>query len=90
MPTPTGGETIGEALKRLRSDLASLRASRKRAQDNGQSSNLGGAAVTEIAYERYAEREAAITSQISGLEARLSGSGARPGIALTVTKLGDC
>ena len=87
MPTATGGETIGERLTRLRADLVRVRATIARAENNGQSNSMGGAAVTEIAYERALARERELTPQIAALEARLTGSGARPGIAVTVTRM---
>lgn len=90
MPTASGAETIAERLTRLRADLARVRATRARAENNGQSFAAGGAAVTEIAYERLDTREAKLLSAIGALEARLDGSGSRPGLAVTVTRMTDC
>lgn len=87
MPTPTGAETIGERLKRLRTDLVRVRETLARAEHNGQANALGGTAITEIAYERARDRERELTAQIGGLEARLAGSRARPGLAVLQTKL---
>lgn len=89
MPTASGGETIGERLTRLRADLARVRLTIARALNNGQSNVMGGTSVTEIAYERARTSEREITAEIAGLEARLSGSAARPGLALTVTRIDD-
>lgn len=86
MPTDTGGETLGERLKRLRTDLSRVRETIARAEGNGASFSLGGRAVTEIAYERARERERELMRDIEALEARLAGSVARPGIAVTVTR----
>lgn len=86
MPTPQGGETIGERLKRLRTDLTRVRETMARAETNGQANNLGGVQITEIAYERARARERELMAQISTLEARLAGSSARPGIAQLQTK----
>lgn len=89
MPTPTGAETINERLTRFRTDLVRVRAAIARGENNGASSNIGGAGLTEIAYERLTERERKLTSDISALEARLAGSAARPGLAVTVTRFED-
>lgn len=85
MPTDTGGETIGERLTRLRSALVRTRATIERAENNGQSNAIGGAQVTEIAYQQALARERELTRDIAVLEARLSGSAARPSIAVTRT-----
>ena len=90
MPTASGAETIAERLTRLRADLARVRAARARAENNGQANAMGGAAITEISYERFDTRETTLTAQISSLEARLDGNGSRPGLAVTVTKMTDC
>lgn len=87
MPTSTGAETIGERLTRLRADLARVRATIQRSETNGSSFNIGGSAVTQIAYERALDRQRELTAEISTLEARLSGSAARPGIAHTQTRM---
>lgn len=89
MPTESGGETIGERLARLRSALVRTRATIERAENNGQSNNMGGALITEIAYDRALARERELTRDIATLEARLSGSKARPGIAVTRTVMHD-
>lgn len=86
MPTAAGGETIAERLERLRADLARVRKTIERAENNGQSNMMGGASVTEIAYERAKDSRREITAEIAALEARLAGSAARPGIAHTVTR----
>lgn len=87
MPTPTGGETIGERLNRLRAELARVRATIARAENNGAANDIAGARITEIAYERAQEREAKLVAQINALEARLTGSAARPGIGIFVTRM---
>lgn len=87
MPTATGAETIGERLTRLRTDLARVRATIQRQETNGSTFNLGGTAVTQIAYERALQRERELTADIATLEARLSGTAARPGIAVTQTRM---
>jgi hypothetical protein len=89
MPTETGGETIGERLTRLRSALVRTRETIARAENNGQANNMGGAMVTEISYDRALARERELTAEIATLEARLSGSAARPGIAVTRTVMED-
>lgn len=85
MPTDTGGETIRERLVRLRASLARVRDTIARAESNGQSNDIGGTAVTEIAYERALRRERDLLAEIGGYEARLLGSPARAGIAVTRT-----
>jgi hypothetical protein len=85
MPTETGGETIGERLTRLRSALVRARETIARAESNGQSNAMGGSVVTEIAYDRALARERELVSEIAHLEARLSGTAARRGIAVTRT-----
>ena len=86
MPTSTGAETIGERLKRLRTQLARVRDTIARHENNGQAFNLpGAAAVTEIAYERALARERELGPQVAALEARLAGSRARPGVATIST-----
>ncbi len=87
MPTVNGAETIGERLTRLRTDLARVRATIQRQETNGGSFNIGGTAVTQIAYERALQRERELTADIATLVARLSGSASRPGIALTQTRM---
>ena len=90
MPTPTGAETIAEALTRLRADLVRVRNTIARAENNGQSNDIGGAQVTEIAYDRALTRAREISGQIANLEARLAGTSGRNGLAVTVTKFTDC
>lgn len=87
MPTATGAETIGERLKRLRTELSRVRDTLARSEGNGGAFNLGGTQVTEIAYERAQARERELAREIQTLEARLAGSAARPGFAQTATKL---
>lgn len=87
MPTPTGAETIGERLRRLRADLARVRETIARAETNGQANALGGVAITEIAYERAQTREQRLQAEITALEARLAGSRVRPGLAQLKTVL---
>lgn len=87
MPTPTGGETIAERLTRLRVELARVRTTVERAETNGQAFNLGGAAVTQIAYEQALRRRSEIEAEIRNLEARLAGSRARSGIAIAQTRM---
>lgn len=87
MPTSTGGETIGEALRRLRTELTRVRTTIERHENNGQQWAMGGTAVTEIAYERALSRSKQIAADIARLEARLSGSVARPGVAQLATKV---
>lgn len=89
MPTESGAETIGERLTRLRTDLVRVRATIARAEGNGQANAIGGAQITEIAYERALARERELVSLISALEARLDGSAARSGVAVTVTRFED-
>lgn len=87
MPTATGAETIAERLTRLRAELTRVRATIARSETNGSEFRTGGTAVTQIAYERALDRERKLTEQISTLEARLVGSPARPGIAVTRNRL---
>jgi hypothetical protein len=89
MPTANGAETIGERLDRLRTELTRVRVTLNRTLDNGQANALGGAQITEIAYEQAQKRETKLVSEISALEARLTGSAARPGLAVTVTRFED-
>lgn len=89
MPTESGGETIRERLDRLRASLSRVRDTIARAENNGQSSDVGGTQITEIAYERAVRRERELTSEISDLEARIMGSSARTGLAVTRTVFGD-
>lgn len=87
MPTSTGAETIGERLTRLRAELARVRATIARSETNGGSFNIAGTAITQIAYERALQREQDLSRDIATLEARLSGSSARPGVVLTQTRM---
>lgn len=86
MPTDTGGETIAERLKRLRSELTRVRETIARVENNGAANNLGGVAVTEIAYERALGRQRELEQAIGQLEARLGGSSVRPGLAQLHTR----
>lgn len=86
MPGPLGQETIGERLNRLRAELARVRDTIARHENNGQSHNIGGAAgITEIAYERALKRQAGLEVDIATLEARLGGATQSSRIALTQT-----
>ena len=87
MPTDQGAETISERLTRLRTQIGRVRDTIARHENNGQSFNLTGTAVTEIAYERALARERELAPQIATLEARLAGSRTRPGIAQIATTL---
>lgn len=88
MPTddPSGRETIGERLTRLRADLARVRLTIAREEQNAQSYNLGGTAATEIAYDRAITRARELEQQIASLEDRLDGNASRPFIAQLQTK----
>lgn len=87
MPTPQGGETIGERLTRLRSELVDARLVVRRASRNGQSFSVNGTAITEISIERAQERVDRLEAQIRTLESRLAG-GSRPrGMAHTRTSI---
>jgi hypothetical protein len=86
MPTVSGGETIGERLTRLRSDLARVRATIARHENNGSSWSMGGTAVTEIAYERAQAREKELAAEVRSLEARIAG-GRSSTAALTHTSM---
>lgn len=85
MPTATGAETIRERLTRLRTELARVRGTIERSENNGSGFNIGGTQVTQIAYERALDRARVLESEISALEARLAGSAARRGLAVTKT-----
>ena len=87
MPTPNGGETIGEALTRLRTELVRVRETIARHENNGQAFNGAGIAVTEIAYERATDRERSLKSEIAGFEARLAGVGGSSRMAQTQTRV---
>ncbi len=87
MPTALGGETINERLTRLRAELVRVRATIARSETNGGSFNIGGASVTQIAYERALSREREINTQIAQLEARLAGSQAGLAMATAVTRM---
>ena len=58
-------------LERLRAQLARVRQTIERAEDNGQAFNIGGSQVTQVAYERATERERMLEGQIRSLEAKL-------------------
>jgi hypothetical protein len=85
MPTPQGAETIGERLKRLRTELTAVRATIARVTSNAQSFAMPGTQVTEIAYERATTRERELVDQIARLEARLAASRANRRVAQTKT-----
>lgn len=87
MPTDTGSETISERLTRLRADLRRVRDTIARAETNGAQFSIQGATVTHIAYERALAREKSLAAEIRSLEARLAGSSARPGLAVTRTRM---
>jgi hypothetical protein len=87
MPTTTGGETINERLTRLRAELVRVRATIARSETNGGSFNIGGAAVTQIAYERAISRERDLNAQIAQLESRLTGSLGGLAMATAVTRM---
>ena len=86
MPTATGAETIGERLARLRADLARVRQVIERQETNGQSFNIGGTSINQIAYERAQQRRGELEEQIRRLEARAAGGAeGAPGLYKTVT-----
>lgn len=90
MPTPTGAETIGERLIRLRTELARVRQTIARSETNGADAMMGmGTRITQIAYERAIERERDLVAEISALEGRLSGSAGRR-LAVTRTSQPNC
>jgi hypothetical protein len=81
MPSTTGGETIGERLTRLRTELSRVRATIQRSEENGGSFGIQGTQITQISYERALTREKLLSAEIRGLEDRLSNTGARSGLA---------
>lgn len=87
MPTSDGRETINEQLSRKRVDLARVRVTIARAENNGSSFTLGGNSVTQVAYETALRREKQLEREIAQLEARLAGSLTRKGVASTVTTM---
>lgn len=87
MPTPTGSETIGERLTRFRDELTRVRETLARHESNGQSTNIGGTSITEIAYERAQSRETKLSRQIQALEARLTGKTSGGGAGQFVTRM---
>lgn len=77
MPTPTGAETIGERLTRLRAELARVRQTLARQETNGADASMGlGIRITQIAYEHAERREQKLQDEIRQLEDRLAGAGA--------------
>lgn len=86
MPTLSGGETLGERLTRLRCELARVRETIERAENNGISFNIGGSQVTQVAYERAIKREKQLENQIATLEARVEGRSS-PSRALIKSKM---
>lgn len=66
--------------------LSRVRETLSRSEENGQANNINGTQITEIAYERAVARERVLLRDIAALEARLTGSEARPGIAVTRTR----
>lgn len=87
MPTATGGETIDERLTRLRNELTRVRSTIERHENNGASFNIGGASVTQIAYDRAIKRERDLEAQIRTLEARKTGSRSGLRSAQTITRM---
>lgn len=85
MPTASGAETNAEKLARLRTELTRVRALIARHETNAQSYNIGGTAVTEVAYERAIKREAQLEQQVALLEAKLDGITPRSILVRTVT-----
>jgi len=87
MPTTTGGETISERLTRLRIGLTRVQATIARSENNGSSFNIGGAQVSQVAYEHAIRREKTLESEIHRLEARLTGSRSTGRLAQTITQI---
>jgi len=73
MPTSSGGETRTEKLARLRTDLSRVRDTIARALNNGQTFNIGGTQVTQVAYEHAVRREQQLSQQVAALEASIEG-----------------
>lgn len=84
--TPTGGETIGERLVRLRNDLTRCREVIARVENNGSAFNMGGVSVTQAAYESAINRERHLQREIAALERRLTGA-ASPNAAIIETRM---
>lgn len=86
MPTEHGGETIGERLDRLRTELARVRATIARSETNGAETRLGlGTSFTQVAYEQAQARERKLEGDIARLEKRLSGANAADRVAILAT-----
>jgi len=86
MPTPNGGETIKERRERLNIELARVRATIARVENNGSSFSMGGKTVTQAAYESALRREKSLQSELANLARRLGG-GAPESVGQTVTKI---
>jgi len=84
--TPTGGETIGERLARLRTEITRAREVIARVENNGASFNMGGVAITQAAYESAQVRERRLMLEISELERRLTGA-VSPRVAQIQTRM---
>ena len=65
--------------------MARARATIARHETSGQSFNLRGKAVTQIAYESALKRERKLEREIAALEARVRGE--RNGVAELVTRM---
>jgi adenylosuccinate lyase len=86
MPTSYGGETIGERLTRFRTELARVRESIARVENNGSSFSFGGSTVTQAAYANLLDRQARLEREIAQLESRLAGAVSSQQ-AVTVTRM---
>lgn len=83
MPTEQGGETIGERLDRLRADLARVRHTVARQENNGAEKAMGlGTRISEVAYQDALQREKDLAADIRRLEARLAGVSSSERVAL--------
>jgi hypothetical protein len=87
MPTATGAETIAERLLRKRTELAAVRTALARSTVNGESFNLTGAAVTQVAFEKLEAREVRLAAEVRRLEARAAGAGFPTALAHTQTRV---
>lgn len=73
MSWETGAETLIQRLDRLRGELVRVRLVIQRQEENGASWAVGGAQVSEIAYERALKRSRTLETEIAKLEQKMAG-----------------
>ncbi|MEO0797175.1 MAG: hypothetical protein AAFX93_18635 [Verrucomicrobiota bacterium] len=84
---PKGRETIDERIDRLEAELDRVRVTIANHENNGQSFNISGTAITQVAYEKALDRQGKLERLIDALYSRKEGSHKPSAPGQTVTRM---